>query len=70
MATMHPKQWQQPWKPWKWSKCHWHLKNKQYTLENSENDKNTPKLSQNILDSLDFGGILAGSSCFSHSLRF
>ena len=67
---MHLKQWQQTWKLGKWPKCHWNLKNKQYTLETSESDENTPKLSQNILDSLDFGGILVLSSCFDHSLGF
>ena len=52
------------------SKYHWNLKNKQYTLETSENDENTPNQSQNMLDSLDFRGILVSSSCFAHSLGF
>ena len=70
MTKMHPKQRQQPQKLLKWSKYHWNVKNKQYTLKNSENAKNTPKLSQNILDSLDFGGILVSLSCFAYSLGF
>ena len=60
MTKMHPKQRQQPRQLLKWSKYHWNLKNKQNTLENSENDQNTTKLSQNTFDFLDFGGILVG----------
>ena len=30
----------------KTQKYHWNLRNNQYTLETSENDQNTPKLSQ------------------------
>ena len=70
MTKMHPKQQQQPRKLLKWPKYHWNLKNKQYTLKTSKKDKNTPKQSQNMLDSLVFGGILVGSSCFAHSLGF
>ena len=38
--------------------------NKQNALETFENDKNTPKQSQNAYDFLDFGGILAGFKLF------
>ena len=38
--------------------------NKQNTIETSENDQNTPKLSQNTLDFIDFGGILDGLKLF------
>ena len=36
----------------------------QNTLETSENHQNTPKLSQNTLDFLDFWGILVGFKLF------
>ena len=57
---MHPKRRQQPQKLLKWPKYHWSLKNKENTLITSKNDQNTPKLSQNTLDFLDYGGILVG----------
>ena len=49
---------------WKCPNYHWNLKNKQYTFETLENDQNTLKLSQNILNSLDFGGIFVGFKFF------
>ena len=36
----------------KWPKYNWNLLNKQKNLETSENDQNTPKLSQNAPDFL------------------
>ena len=57
-------------KTFKMTKYHWNLKNKQYTLETSKNDENTLKQSQNMLGSLDFWGILVGSSWFAHCLGF
>ena len=60
MSKMHPKRRQQPQKLLKWPKYEWNLKNKEDTHKTSENDQNTPKLSQNTLDFLDFGGILVG----------
>ena len=39
-----------------WQKYRWNHKNKQNTIETSENDRNTPKLIRNTLDFLDFGG--------------
>ena len=58
-----PKRRQNPWKL-KCPKYHWNLKNKQNTLESSENDQNTPKLSQNTLGFLDFWGILVALKLF------
>ena len=58
-----PKRRQIPWKI-KLPKYHWILKNKQNTLEYSENDQNTPKLSQNTLSFLDFWGILVALKLF------
>ena len=40
------------------------LKNKQNTRETTENNQNTPKLSQNRLNFLDFGGIFVGFKLF------
>ena len=51
-------------KPLKWPKYHWNLKNKKNTIETSKNDQNTPKLSQNALYFVDFGGILVGFMLF------
>ena len=59
MTKMHPKR-RQPQKFLKWPKYQWNLKNKENTLKTSKNDQNTPKLGQNTLDFLDFGGILVG----------
>ena len=59
-----PKKRQQPRELLKWSKDNWNLKNKQNTLESYENYQNTPKLNQNILDSIDFEGIFVGFKLF------
>ena len=48
----------------KWPKYHWNLKNKQNTIETFENDQNTPKLSQNTCNFLDFGVILGDLKLF------
>ena len=53
----------------KWPKYNWNLKNKQKTRESSKNDKNTPKLSQNTLNFLDFGDTLVGFELCCSSLR-
>ena len=58
-----PKQRQNPRKQ-KWPKYYWILKNKQNTLESSENNQNTPKLNQNTLGFLDFWGILVALKLF------
>ena len=69
LTKMHPKQRQQPRKLLKWPKCNYNLKNKQTTFETSENDQNTPKLCQNILDSIDFGGTFVSFNLFCSFYR-
>ena len=64
MTKTHLKWPQYPKKILAWLKYHWNLKNKKNTLETSENDQNTPKLSQNTLDFVDFGGILVSFKLF------
>ena len=60
MTKTPQKRRRQPRKLLKSQKYRQNLKNRQNILETSENDQNTPKLIQNALDFLDFGGILVG----------